>query len=217
MKTKAVIFDLDGTLTNTIESIKISGDKALMKYGMGPFSEEQYKHFVGDGAAKLVERCLTAGGDTTLSYFDEAYEAYKKIFEEYCMYHVEPYEGIIELLKELKEREIKVAVLSNKPHERTCEVITAVFGENCFSVVLGQSEDRKKKPNPEGVFAILEKLNLKVTETLYLGDTGTDMQTGKAAGVFTIGALWGFRDKEELKENHADALIEKPLQLLDYL
>lgn len=214
---KAVIFDLDGTLTDTLDSIKISGDKMAEKFGMGPYSKEQYKLFVGDGAEKLVERCLIAGGDEKLTHFNEAYEEYKKIFEEYCMYRVEPYDGITELLSALKAKDVKTAVLSNKPHDRTCEVIFSIFGKESFHVVQGQTEGIRRKPSPEGVFHIMDKLGLKPDEILYLGDTGTDMQTGKAAGVFTIGALWGFREKKELLENHSDAIIKNPLQLLDYL
>ncbi|HKM34598.1 MAG TPA: HAD family hydrolase [Lachnospiraceae bacterium] len=214
---KAVIFDLDGTLTDTLDSIKISGDKTLEKFGMGPFSKEQYKYFVGEGAAKLVERCLIEGGDQKLSLFEETYEEYKKVLEEYCMYHVIPYNGITELLSDLRKKGVKTAVLSNKPHERVCDVISFIFGEECFDVILGQTEGIKRKPSPEGVFTILERLGLTADQILYLGDTGTDMQTGKAAGAFTVGALWGYREKKELLENHADAMIENPMKLLDYL
>lgn len=214
---KAVIFDLDGTLTNSLASIKISADKAVGKFGFGPYTEEQYKYFVGEGAAKLIERCLEAGGDREHRFFKEAYAEYRRIFEEYCMYQVVPYTGISELLSSLKEKGVKIAVLSNKPHERTVDVIHKVFGNGYFDVVQGQTEDIKRKPSPQGVFYILDKLGLTAGDILYLGDTGTDMQTGKAAKVFTLGALWGFRKKEELLLNHADAVLENPLQLLDYL
>lgn len=214
---KAVIFDLDGTLNDTIASIKRSADEALGRFGFGPYTVEQYKYFVGDGAAVLVERCLEAGGDKEHIHFKEAYAEYQKVFEKYCMYRVKPYTGIRKLLAALKERGIKLAVLSNKPHKRTVEVIYEVFGKDCFDLVLGQTEGIPRKPSPEGVFYILKELELTAADILYLGDTGTDMQTGKAAGAFTVGALWGFRTKEELLENHADAIIENPMKLLDYL
>ncbi len=212
---KAVIFDLDGTLTDSLESIKVSADKAIGEFGFGPYTKEQYKYFVGDGADTLIERCLEAGGDKGLAYFDRAFVEYQKIFQEYCMYRVVPYDGIRELLAELKERGIKIAVLSNKPHERTKDVIYTLFGEGYFDVVQGQIAGVEKKPSPAGVFCILEQLT--ADEILYLGDTGTDMQTGKSAGAVTIGALWGFREREELLENHADYVIEKPLELLQYV
>lgn len=214
---KAVVFDLDGTLNDTIASIKRSADEALGRFGFGPYTVEQYKYFVGDGAAVLVERCLEAGGDKEHVHFEEAYAEYQKVFEQYCMYRVKPYEGIRELLSALRERGVKLAVLSNKPHKRTEEVIHEIFGEDCFDIVLGQREGIQRKPSPEGVFYILKQLGLTAEEILYLGDTGTDMQTGKSAGAFTVGALWGFRTKEELEENHADVIIENPLKLLDYL
>ncbi len=214
---KAVIFDLDGTLTDSLESIKVSADKAIGEFGFGPYTKEQYKYFVGDGADTLIERCLEAGGDKGLAYFDRAFVEYQKIFQEYCMYRVVPYDGIRELLAELKERGIKIAVLSNKPHERTKDVIYTLFGEGYFDVVQGQIAGVEKKPSPAGVFCILEQLKLTADEILYLGDTGTDMQTGKSAGAVTIGALWGFREREELLENHADYVIEKPLELLQYV
>ncbi len=214
---KAVIFDLDGTLTDSLESIKVSADKAIGEFGFGPYTKEQYKYFVGDGADTLIERCLVAGGDKGLAYFDRAFVEYQKIFQEYCMYRVVPYDGIKELLAVLKERGIKIAVLSNKPHERTKDVIYTLFGEGYFDVVQGQIAGMEKKPSPAGVFHILKQLELTAEDVLYLGDTGTDMQTGKSAGAVTIGALWGFREREELLENHADYVIEKPLELLQYV
>lgn len=214
---KAVIFDLDGTLSDSIHSIKYCTDKALEPWGYGPFAVEKYYYFVGDGAANLIKRALIAGGDTALTHFDEVFARYKVIFAESCMYEVKPYEGIRELLAALKERGIAIAVLSNKPHAETVNVIESLFGKEYFDVIQGQKEDVAIKPSPEGVFQILDRLHLTAQDILYLGDTSTDMKTGKAAGAFTVGALWGFRDREELEENHADAIIEKPLQLLDYI
>lgn len=214
---RAVVFDLDGTLTDTLASIKKSADLAVGRFGFGPFTEEQYRYFVGDGAAVLIERCLEAGGDREHTCFAEAYAEYQRVFAQYCMYKVKPYEGILPLLAALKERGIRLAVLSNKPHQRTLEVIRDIFGDDCFDVVRGQQEHVPRKPSPAGVELILQQLQLTPSELLYLGDTGTDMQTGKAAGAFTLGALWGFRTKEELMENHADAVIVHPMELLHYL
>lgn len=214
---KAVIFDLDGTLSDSIHSMKYCVDKVMAAYGYGPFSVEQYKYFVGDGAANLIKRALLAGGDKELVHFEEAFARYKEIFRENCMYEVKPYEGIRQLLAALKEKGIAIAVLSNKPHAETVNVIETLFGKDYFDVILGQTDKVAIKPSPEGVFVILEKLGIGAEETLYLGDTSTDMKTGKSAGAFTVGALWGFRDYKELSDNHADAIIEKPLQLLEYV
>lgn len=214
---KAVIFDLDGTLSDSIHSMKYCVDKVMEAYGYGPFSVEQYKYFVGDGAANLIKRALLAGGDKELVHFEEAFARYKEIFKENCMYQVKPYKGIRELLAALKEKGVAIAVLSNKPHAETVNVIETLFGKDYFDVILGQTDKVAIKPSPEGVFVILDKLGIGAEETLYLGDTSTDMKTGKSAGAFTVGALWGFRDYQELSDNHADAIIEEPLQLLSYL
>jgi len=130
---------------------------------------------------------------------------------------VKPYDGIRELLAALKEKGIALAVLSNKPHAETIQVIETLFGKDYFDVIQGQKEGVAIKPSPEGVFQILEQLALTPEDILYLGDTATDMKTGKSAGAFTIGALWGFRDRKELEEACADGIIDHPLQLLQYL
>ncbi len=214
---RAVIFDLDGTLSDSIHSIKYCTDRTVAPYGFGPFSLEQYKYFVGDGAANLVRRALAAGGDTEGVHFEEALARYKELFAVDCMYQVKPYEGIPKLLEELKHRGIKLAVLSNKPHAETVRVVETLFGRDCFDVIRGQSEGVPIKPDPAGVFAILKQLSMTMGEVLYLGDTATDMKTGKGAGAWTVGALWGFRKREELEEHHADAIIAHPLELLQYL
>lgn len=216
MRKKAVIFDLEGTLSDSIHSIKYSGDRTMEAFGYGPFSEEQYKYFVGDGAANLVKRALAAAGDAELAHFDEAYALYREIFRENCMYQVRPYEGIPELLAALKAQKVKLAVLSNKPHAETVNVIETLYGKGYFDVIEGQKEGMAIKPSPDGVFRILGRLELTAADILYLGDTATDMKTGKSAGAFTVGALWGFRQREELETGGADAIIEYPLELLRY-
>lgn len=214
---KAVIFDLDGTLSDSIASIKYCCDRAIAPFGYGPFPEKDYKYFVGDGAVNLVKRALRAAGDAELLHFEEAMELYRQYFAVDCMYQVKPYPGIPELLTALKEQGLKIAVLSNKPHEQTVDVIETLFGKECFDVILGQKEGVPVKPDPAGVSVVLRELGLEAGEVLYLGDTATDMKTGKGAGAFTVGALWGFRERKELEENHADAVIGHPLELLEYI
>lgn len=214
---KAVIFDLDGTLSDSIHSIKYCADRAVAPLKMGPFSEEEYKYFVGDGAATLMRRVLAAGGDTQGLYFEEAFARYRKFFAVDCLYEVKPYGGIRELLNALKERDVKLAVLSNKPQAETIRVMEYLFEKNLFDVLHGQIEGIPIKPDPAGAYRVMEQLSVKPGEVLYLGDTATDMKTGKGAGLFTIGALWGFRKREELEESHADAVIAHPMELLRYL
>lgn len=214
---KAVIFDLDGTLSDSLASIKYCADLAVEPWGFGPFSEEEYKYFVGDGAANLIKRCLIAGGDVELVHYEEAFARYREIFRDNCMYQVKPYDGIRELLTALKGKGLKITVLSNKPHAQTIDVVETLFGKDYFDVIQGQKPEVPIKPSPAGVYQILDLLGLKVEDILYLGDTGTDMQTGKSAGAFTVGVLWGFRKRDELEENGADAIIEQPLEVLKYI
>ena len=214
---KAVVFDLDGTLSDSIVSIAYCANRALEKYGLQSFPTQRYKYFVGDGAAELIRRTLK-NQDTDRTDLYEAVKAeYDKLFAVDCMYQVRPYDGIPELLRELKKRQVRVSVLSNKPHPNTCKVIHDLFGDEIFDVIQGQVPEINKKPSPDGVFMISEKLGIPTEEMLYVGDTNTDMKTGKSAGAFTVGVLWGFRERAELEENHADAIIAHPLELLDYL
>lgn len=214
---KAVIFDLDGTLADTIASITYCGNLALSRFGLSSFGEEDYKRFVGDGAAMLVRRALLAAGDERLEHFDEVYEAYLEIFAKDCMYQVKPYEGICALLEELKRLSVRIAVLSNKPDRDSLRVVEALFGKGYFDFVQGQRADIPRKPDPAGVYRIMEAFGLSAGDFLYVGDSGVDMKTGRAAGIFTVGVLWGFRDRKELVENGADAVISKPLELLSHL
>ena len=187
------------------------------RFGLPSFGEEDYKHFVGDGAAMLIRRALLAAGDERLEHFDEVYETYLEIFAKDCMYQVKPYEGICALLEELKRLSVRIAVLSNKPDRDSLRVVEALFGKGYFDFVQGQRADIPRKPDPAGVYRIMEAFVLPAGDFLYVGDSGVDMKTGRAAGIFTVGVLWGFRDRKELVENGADAVISKPLELLSHL
>jgi phosphoglycolate phosphatase len=133
------------------------------------------------------------------------------------MYEVRPYEGIRELLDFCREKGIQLGVNSNKPHERTIEVVQTIFGRETFDYIVGQSDLRDKKPSADGVNFILREAGLSKEDAVYVGDTSTDMMTGHNAEVFTVGVLWGFRDEAELKQYKADAIISKPMELAAYL
>jgi len=214
---KACIFDLDGTLADTLEALAYCTNLVLKELGLEPNPVYMYKQFAGDGAKVMLQRSLFAAGDRKLELFDRAYEIHKKTYEKFGMYNVKPIDGITELLDELKGRGIKIAVLTNKPHKRAIEVITSLFGENYFDIVLGQSDDFERKPSPQGALYISKKFGISPEECVYLGDTNTDMKTGKAAGMFTVGVMWGFRERQELIDNNADFIIDTPLQLLPLL
>ena len=214
---KACIFDLDGTLTNTLDSLEYSTNKTLEELGQKKITKDQCRSFVGDGARCLIERALRATGDTELKKIEEGMEVYGRIFAENCMYHVRPYEGVVSMLDSLKKRGIKIAVFSNKPHRQAVDVVESTFGKGYFDHIQGQSDEFPKKPDPKGLYFILDLLNVSVEEGIYIGDSDVDMKTGKAAGMFTVGAEWGFRTKELLEETGADATIAHAKELLGYL
>lgn len=214
---KACIFDLDGTLTSTLDSIHYSVNETLKEMEISPITKEECRQFVGDGARCLMERTLQRTGDQNVCRIEEAMEVYGRIFDENCTYLVEPYEGIEDTLRELKARGIKLAVLSNKPHPQTVKVVREIFGEGIFSYVQGQMEGVPKKPDPTGVWRLEEKMGISKEECIYVGDSEVDIRTGSAAGAKTIGVLWGFRSKEALLGAGAKNLITHPKELLNFL
>ena len=210
---KACIFDLDGTVANTIYSIKYFANNALKKAGLPEIDTETYKIIVGDGAKVLIKRMLhTVGADP--QYFNEVSREYNSKYDNDFLYLTEPYEGIIDMLKELKNLGIKTAILSNKPHITAAKVSEALFPEGLIDICYGGRDGIALKPDPQGVFEIIDELGVKKEECLYIGDTDTDMKTGKGANLYTVGVLWGFRKEPELLENGADAIISHPSELL---
>lgn len=204
------IFDLDGTLLDTTRALQKATNLTMARFGLGPLTMDQIKSIVGDGYKKQMERALKLCGDEGLRRYEEALAVYMEVFGENCMYQVAPYEGIRELLKAISENGMKAAVFSNKPHAQTVENITGIFGKDAFAVIRGQQEDTPKKPDPAGVFAIMKELGAAPENCLYFGDTGTDMQTGKNAGIDTVGVLWGFRGREELEQYFPEYIITRP-------
>lgn len=216
MKFKACIFDLDGTLCDSVKSIAHSANHALRDFGLREASEDQYKIFVGDGVDTLIQRLLRFGGDEDCTKFQEVRERYMEYFREGCLYQVKPYPGIRDLLRELKTEGARLAVLSNKPDANTKDVIQAIFPEEgLFDRVQGQSDAFPKKPDPAGALSLAKEFGVRPEECMYLGDTSTDMKTGKAAGMYTVGVLWGFRDEKELRENGADAMVGEAKEIAD--
>ena len=211
---KVCIFDLDGTLTDTLESITYSVNKTLDELGFANITTEQCRRFVGDGARVLMERTLRAVGDTELKKIECAMKIYGRIFGENCTYHVTAYEGIMDMLDRLEERGIKTAVLSNKPHQQSVDVVAKILGKDRFSCVNGQREGIEKKPDPAGVFETMNVLSVTKEECLYIGDSEVDVETARRAGLTSVGVSWGFRSREILQNAGADYIIDKPCELL---
>lgn len=211
---KACIFDMDGTVSNTINSIAYFANNALNKAGFPSIETEVYKKLVGNGAKVLVERMLkTVGADEC--YYEKVAEEYNTKYDNDFLYLTEPYEGIIDMLKKLKEKGIKVAILSNKPHSTACKVSDALFGAELIDICYGGRDGVALKPDPSGVFEIMNELDVSKEECLYIGDTATDMKTGKGADLYTVGVLWGFRDREELENSGADVIISHPSEIVN--
>ena len=214
---KACIFDLDGTLTNTLESMTYSVNLTLEEMGLSKITKDQCRLFVGNGARVLMEKSLKAAGDTDASRIVEGMEIYGRIFDQNCTYHVTPYEGIPEMLKALKDKGIQLAVLSNKPDRQTVKVVKAILGEELFDYAQGQKEGIRRKPEPDGVWYLMEQMHVSKEECLYIGDSEVDAATGRNAGLKTIGVLWGFRDRKTLETAGADDLIDRPDELLQFV
>ena len=210
---KACIFDLDGTLENTLESMAYVANEILEKMNLRPQPVENFKYYSGEGADMLIRRCLKDAGDPELKHYEECRSIYRKKFDEDPLYKVVPYEGIKETLLELKKRGMKLAVCSNKPHVAAIKVIDRMFA-GYFDLVIGQSEAIRRKPAPDGPLKAASEFGVSPKECMYVGDTKTDMETGNAAKMHTVGVLWGFRDRQELEDNGAEVIAEKPRDLL---
>ena len=209
------IFDLDGTLTDTLDSLTYSVNLTLEEMGYPALERSKCRAFVGNGSRVLIEKALKASGDTTLSRIEEGMEVYDRVFDANCTYHVTPYDGIVELLQALKEKGMKLTVLSNKPHRQAVHVVEEVFGKELFDWVQGQQEGIPRKPDPYAAIQIAEKFGVKPEECVYIGDSEVDVATGTAARMKTLGVTWGFRSVEQLKEAGATILLDRPVQILE--
>ncbi|MDO4787681.1 MAG: HAD family hydrolase [Johnsonella sp.] len=207
---RACIFDLDGTLLNTIKALSYCISRTMEQFGYGEIDEAHTKQFVGDGYKELVRRALIFSGDKELRHFEEACRLYLEIFAEHSLDEVAPYEGIEEVLEYLRKKNIRLAVLSNKPQAETEHNIIQIFGEGVFEKIYGQREGIPLKPDPRALELLMEELGVSRDEVLYFGDTSTDMQTGANAGVKRVAVLWGFRSEEELASFSPEHMLRTP-------
>ncbi len=213
MRFKASLFDLDGTLLNTLDDLADSGNAALESLHYPIHPTDKYRYFVGDGMRTLIERIMPAQSS------DEQIGACEEVFKKHYALHWADksclYQGIDNMLSDLNGLGQKLAILSNKPDEFTRLCVKRFFRKDCFSWVQGQLEKVPKKPHPQGALLVAQKLNLQPADILYVGDTATDMRTGKGAGMTTVGVLWGFREIGELKENGADYIVRHPREIVE--
>lgn len=212
---KTIIFDLDGTLLDTLADLADSANFTMEQMGFPPHPVDSYRYFVGNGVPKLLERCFPEDKRT-----EENIQTARRIHRDYYNVHfadkTKPYNGIAELLEKLQKSGVKMAVASNKSDEFTQVLVKRFFG-NAFDVVQGGKADVPKKPAPDIVYGIMDRLGAIPENTYFAGDSNVDMYTAKNAGIKAIGCLWGFRTKEELLEGGADFLAEKPLDIYDII
>ncbi|UZE45929.1 HAD family hydrolase [Selenomonas sputigena] len=215
MQYKAVIFDLDGTLVDSLADLSDSVNLMLESYGFPTHEIEQYRYFVGNGSKKLMERTLPRDKAASAEFVVEALVKYKAIYKERLLEKTRPYNGVRELLAELKSRGIPLAVCTNKHNDAALTIVKILFAPGTFEEVLGDRPGFPKKPNPATPLEIASHLGVKPDEVAYLGDTSVDMETAVHAGFLPVGVLWGFRPEEELVKSGAKVLLKAPLELLE--
>lgn len=209
-----VIFDLDGTLLNSIDDLTDSINKALGQCGFPKHTKKEVQGCVGDGVDMLVRRALPQNADQV--DYNAVYNAFVAIYSENMYNKTQPYLGIPELISELRRRGVKMAVVSNKFQGAVTPLIEDYFGD-CIPVSVGADEDTPKKPDPSGVLKAMEQLGSVHEHTIYMGDSDVDILTAKNAGVFSVACTWGLREKAVLEAACPDAMIDSPLALLPLL
>ena len=214
---KACIFDMDGTVLNTLDTIAWYCNETLKHFGFPQNPVEDYKEFAGNGAKELVHRMLAASGRDTEENFEAVYPYYTALYETDASYLTTPYEGIPELLAALRERGVRAAVLTNKPNGAAQLVRNEMFLPGDFALCVGQTDEMPVKPAPDGALYIAEKLGVSPADCLYVGDTWVDMETGRNAGMDTAGVLWGFRGEDELRRHGAKYIIKTPAELINII
>ena len=212
---KACIFDLDGTVMDTLSSIAYFVNTTLSKLGLGEIEEEKFKYLVGNGRSKLLHRSLEIFGADSDDIFEKACDIYDSAYENNFMYKTCAFEGIEEQIIKIKEKGIKVAILSNKPDNVTRFIVEETFGKGFFDFVQGQLEGVPMKPDPESFLYLAKKLQAEPEECVMVGDTNVDIKTGNNAGAHTLGVLWGFREREELEAAGAEMIVKTPAEIYD--
>ncbi len=211
----SIIFDLDGTLLDTLDDIAESINSVLISHSFPSHSKESYKGFLGNGLYNLISKSVPE--NTAKSIIQDCSEAFKEIYSDNWKKNCCPYNGISTMLANLSNQGVKLAVLSNKPHEFTCLFVDEFFPKDMFRVVLGQRDDVEKKPHPAGALAISRILQSRPEKTLFVGDSDVDIQTGRAAGMGTVGVSWGYRSVEELIENRAGIIVNQPSEIVKHV
>lgn len=216
-KFSAVLFDLDGTLLDTLVEIATAANSVLRRRGYPCHKVKAYRRFVGDGVHRLAEQILPEERRSNHQVVQQFAEELAVEYQRRADRLTTIYPGIPELLTTLQDKSISLAILSNKPHLLTIQCANRFLSPWRFQAILGQQASRPRKPDPAGALEIAKRLTIPLHFILYVGDTEVDVQTARAAGITSVGALWGFRSKAELVAHKADFIIETPKQILALL
>ncbi len=214
MRFDAALFDLDGTLLDTLTDLSNSANHALATLGRPTHPREAYNRFLGQGVRQLFVDALGPGH---LHLLDEAVATHLAYYAEHRLDTTRPFPGVTAMLARLNQRGVQPGVLSNKPDAAACEMVPHFFPDTPWAWVRGHRPGTAPKPDPHAAIEAIQTLSVPAERWLYVGDTAVDMQTGKSAGMFTVGVSWGFRTADELQANGADAIIDEPGQLLDLI
>lgn len=217
MPYEAVLFDLDGTLIDSLEDLAAATNRTMQHYGFAPHPAEAYKYFVGDGVRKLVTRALPADRQGDQQLIEQCLATYAKDYGSNWNVRTALYPGIAEMLDGLVRRGLRLAILSNKPDPFTQLCVGTFLSAWKFEVIMGARPEFAHKPDPAAALAIARQMNLAPSRFLYLGDTSTDMQTACNAGMEPVGVTWGFRTRDELLSAGARRMVDRPAQILDLL
>lgn len=214
MNYRAIIFDLDGTLLDTLQDLALSVNTVLRKHGLEEHPVEAYRYFVGDGIDVMIQRAFPepmTGKDQLKNLVEEVKNEYSRRWAD----HTKPYPGVPELLNFLEQEKIPKAIFSNKPHEFAVLTVETLLPDWSFINVIGISLEMPCKPDPTGALVIAREMGFDTNQIVYLGDTDTDIQTAIKGGFFPAGALWGFRTSEELEAGGASFLAETPENIIE--
>ncbi len=215
MRRSAVVFDLDGTLADTLADIAAAGNHALNALGRPPRPVEDYRLLAGQGLRSLVVEAL--GDPAPDDLVERGMNTFLTYYARHRFDHTRAYDGVTDLLDALNARGLRLGVLSNKPHHETLAVTQALLPRHRFDAVIGHQDDTPLKPDPTSARQLMASLGVRPEECVYVGDTKVDMLTGRSAGMFTIGVTWGFREEQELRQHGAEAIIHEPMDLLELL
>lgn len=216
MKYKILVFDLDGTLVDSITDLAIAVNKGLSTTGLPTHDIAEYKHFVGNGREVLIDRAMGEHcGDKNLR--ETVSDVFNDYYADHCNDNTRAYDGCADLLKKLSEMDVKTAVLSNKPDEFVEQILRKVYPEHRFDIAWGKRADLPCKPDKTALLTMLSQLGLSLSDCLYIGDSDVDVFTAKNAGVDMLGVEWGFRGREELINAGADAVVATAAQILEYI